>query len=585
MLTDSATTARVDYLQRCGGLPIAPTAPFTLGDPISRRLLQVRGIGRPDKHYRVSPNDPDHWRPVTAELITGLYGYRIPLVYALRGSPTGIKVCIGTWPTKPAGDPAQDDIQIGVINSVLRGLYPIVDLDASSTEWPVWARAGIALGIPAPSGIDQSDGAAPIDRVIRSMSGTDWALLILAQPVSERGIAGHREAIINETRAVLSAAQNEAAPSPLTEHYVELLKIALASASNGMATGAWRTATYLLGDQDSYPGLASAWRSVMSGAKSLPEPVRTVDLPQMGEVAQLWALPDAPSPPGPGYFQRPFEYQTLLSTDQLATCIHFPELEVPGFTVRPAPSFSVSRPLPPADRPALDIGEVMSHRRATGLPYKIELDQLTRHAFIAGLTGSGKTNTLMHILAKAVAAGIPFLVIEPAKTEYRELLGHRSLAQHLRVFTLGREQVAPLRVNPFEAAPGVDVSTHLDMLKAVFTASFAMWVPLPQVLEQCLIDVYTERGWDFASADHPPADASGSPPFPRLADLVAAVERTVPRLGYKSETTQRDLGLSDNPAECASARRTGPDARCRAVNSDERDLASADRYRTRGARR
>jgi hypothetical protein len=537
MPTDAVTTARVDYLQRCGALLHAPTPPYTGGDPVSRRLLRVSGIGRPANGARATMRS-DRWWPVTAELLTGLYGYRIPVVFSLEGSTHGIRVCIGTWPTNAAIDAAQDDMQIAIIGSVLSGLYPVVDLLASPAEWPAWPSGGIAVGVPAPPPIDDSDGAAPIDRVIRSMSGSNWALLVLAQPVSERGIADQREAILNEMRVVMAAAQNEAAPSPLTEQYVELLKTALVSAGDGLATGAWRTAIYLVGDHETYPRLASAWRSVMSGAKSLPEPVRTFDIPEISDLARMWAMPNTEGAPGPGWYRRPFEYQTLLSTAQLAACVHLPELETPGFTVRPAPTFSVSRPLPPTDRPAIDIGEVMVQQRPTGLPYRLELDQLTRHAFVAGLTGSGKTNTLMHVLSQAAAAGVPFLVVEPAKTEYRELLGRTDLGSDLRVFTVGREQVAPLRVNPFEVPPGVDVSTHLDLLKAVFTASFALWIPLPQVLEQCLVDLYTERGWDFGSGEHPPGDPTGPANVPRLADLVAAVERTVPTLGYKSESTQ-----------------------------------------------
>ncbi len=539
LLTDSVTTSRVDYLQRCGDSRQIPCAPYTVGEPEARRLLHVRGIGRPLRDPGThTENRGERWRPPTAELITGLYGYRIPLAYIVEGSQTGVKVAIGTWPTSSGGDPAHDDMQIGVIGSVLNGLYPVVDSAFSTTDSGVWASGGVALGIPAPSGLDRSDGSSPIDRVIRSMSGTAWQVAILAQPVSERAIAGQREALLNEMRVVMSAAQNEAAPSPLTEHYVELLKLALASTADGMATGAWRTAVYLLGDRDSYPRLASAWRSVMSGPKSLPEPVRTIDMPRAAELAQIWALPNNAGDRGAGHYQRPFEFQTFLSTAELASCVHLPELESPGFTVRPAPSFSVSRPAPSADGPSLAIGDVMVHRRSAGTTYGIELDQLTRHAFVAGLTGGGKTNTLMHLLEQASATGVPFLVIEPAKTEYRELLSRGELGRNLRIFTVAREHVAPLRLNPFEVAPGVDVSTHLDLLKAVFTASFAMWVPLPQVLERCLIDVYSERGWDFASGAHPQPDASGAAPVPTLTDLVAAVERTVPTLGYKGESTQ-----------------------------------------------
>lgn len=537
-VTDSVTE-RLDYLQRCGDLPHAPAPPLTGGEPEARRLLRVSAIGRPTRDPRSAPPpDRERWRAPTTELITGFYGYRIPLAYLLRSTPDGSAVCIGTWPTTSSVDRARQDTRIGIAESVLRGLYPIVECAPVSTTTPEFSRGGVAFGVPAPAGVDDRDGAAAIDRVIRSMIGASWAVLILAQPASERAVAAYREMLLNEMRLVLSAAKNEAAPSPLSEHYVELLKVALAAAGDGMASGAWRTGVYLLGDHDSYPRLATAWRSVMSGPKSLPEPVRTAELDNAADLANRWVLSNTMAPGGPGSYQRPFQYQTLLSTQQLAACAHLPELPTPGFDVRPAPTFSVSRAAPAGTKPGADIGEILHHRRPTGQRYRLDLDQLTRHTFVAGLTGSGKTNTVMHMLSHASATGMPFLVIEPAKTEYRELLGHSDVGSRLRIFTVGREHVAPLRLNPFDVPPGVDVSTHLDLLKAVFTASFALWVPLPQVLEQCLVEIYTERGWDFGSSEHPPAGAAGLPPVPRLADLVAAVERTVPTLGYKGESTQ-----------------------------------------------
>ena len=176
---------------------------------------------------------------------------------------------------------------------------------------------------------------------------------------------------------------------------------------------------------------------------------------------------------------------------------------------------------------------------ATGTRYAIERDHLTRHAFVCGLTGAGKTNTIMHLLGEAAAADIPFLVIEPAKTEYREMLSWQHAREQIRVFTIGRESIAPLRINPFEVPPGIDVSTHLDLLKTVFMGSMALWIPLPQVLEQAMIELYTERGWDFGTGMRQAGAADpGAPAAPTLGDLSAAVERLVPTLGYKGESTQ-----------------------------------------------
>ena len=89
---------------------------------------------------------------------------------------------------------------------------------------------------------------------------------------------------------------------------------------------------------------------------------------------------------------------------------------------------------------------------------------MTKHTFIAGVTGSGKTTTCHKLLREAC---IPFLVIEPAKTEYRTLIQSKYFGNCV-VFTIGDETTAPFRFNPFELVSGENISSHIDMLKAAF---------------------------------------------------------------------------------------------------------------------
>src|SRR5215212_2398381 len=535
MSSEAASTASIDYLQRSGVAPDLAAAAATSGGEPSRRLLRVAGIGRPDKEARSRRPDPEslRWRPPTAELNTGLYGYRIPLAFQVVGSPEGVRVHLGTWSARTGPDQAQDR-RIEVIESVLRGLYPVIDLEPAPAATQQWPLAGLALGVPAPAGVDETDGAAPLDRVIRSLTGADWSALVLAYPASEGAIGDVRSSILNEMRAISAAAEHERAPSPLTEQYLQLLKAGLVSAGEGMATGSWRTAVYLMGDATSYPGLASAWRSVMSGDRSLPEPVRVFDDPRVEGLARHWAMPDSWGLPGPGSYRRPFECQTLLSTAELAAIVHLPELESPGYRVDLVPRFDVvARPVL-GNGHRLRIGNVLQNRKATAGSYDIPVQSLSRHVFVAGTTGSGKTNTIMALLEEVASHGVPFLVIEPTKAEYRALTTHPRFGPDVRVFTAGKATVAPFTLNPFEVPPGTAVSEHLDLLRAAFTAAFGMWTPLPQILERCLHEVYRDRGWDLRTNTNSRltdgvmiADA-----FPTLSDVIAKAAEVVPALGY-----------------------------------------------------
>jgi Helicase HerA, central domain len=493
---------------------------------VGRRLAAVRAVGIGDVEH--DPTDPVA-APLSEPLLAGLAGESIPFAFEVLSGAGGVRFSVGTWVSGPSETLLLDE-QHGVVTSLLDGLFAGVDLDPAPVDnIGMLSVAGIAHGVPR---ADMSAGPAPWDRLLRSMQGLPFAVLVLAQPIDPSTLTALRDVALDDLRAA-EAAEDPRGPSPLAKAYATKVDALVATLERALAIGGWRTGVYLLGDASSYWQLAAAWRATFTDASAALPPVRVATTPAAARAAAMWAMPYVPAPPGPRGWRHPFRNQTLLDSRQLAAFAHLPRLDTPGFTVRPAPAFAVSRPAPASDR-SVAVGEILAQRRPTGSAYRIDLDQLTRHAFIAGLTGAGKTNTLMHVLTEAAAAGVPFLVIEPAKTEYRELLGRPEFGSAVRVFTIGREHVSPLRLNPFDVPPGVDVATHLDLLKAVFMGSFALWVPLPQILEQCLVDLYTERGWDFAAG---PVEGPAHP-VPTLGDLVEAVERTVPSLGYKAESTQ-----------------------------------------------
>jgi hypothetical protein len=530
------STGSIDYLQRMTLMPRLEVA-RTVAEAHSRRVLQVRTVGRGDLGI-LEPSRrlaDQSWRPRTAELITGLYGFRIPVAFSILGAPDGVRVHLGVWSSKDA-PPLEQDRRRDVLRAVLGGLYTSITLDEVPVKARSWPRGGIALGVPDPRGIDDAE-AAPIDRVIASLAGVPWSVLVLAHPVPEPHIARMRQEMLNEFRAIASGAEAEGAPSPLAKQYADLLRAALTALGDGLATGAWRTGVYLLGDDESYPRLAAAWRSVFSGEGSLPEPVRVHEIAGSPALADAWALPDQPGEAGPGLYRRPFELQSLLTSTQLASCLHLPELETPGFTIEKVARFDTSPPARTGD--GLPLGRILQRLQETANSYKITLWSLTRHVLVAGVTGSGKTNTILSLLSAAATADVPFLVIEPAKTEYRSLLAHPTLGTRMRIFTAGKATVSPLLLNPFEVPAGITVSEHLDLVGAAFAVAFGMWTPLPQILERCLHEIYTDRGWDLRTNTNRRLRPGDDPviAYPTLTDLVTKASAVIPTLGYEDRVT------------------------------------------------
>lgn len=172
---------------------------------------------------------------------------------------------------------------------------------------------------------------------------------------------------------------------------------------------------------------------------------------------------------------------------------------------------------------------------------QIVLEQLNKHAFICGVPGSGKTTTAFNLLTQLWCHGIPFLVFEPAKTEYRSLLAIkpdtnrftpeqlqklRTLTQELRVYTLGNDLISPFRFNPFEVSQGVPFFEHIANLEACFRGALPLSGPLPALLSEALEEIYYDRGWTGSEEGTPEHLSDKIPVMRDLYDKITALFET-----------------------------------------------------------
>ena len=212
---------------------------------------------------------------------------------------------------------------------------------------------------------------------------------------------------------------------------------------------------------------------------------------------------------------------TLMLPSEAAPYVWLPHNSL-GLKVAPTAEFQA----PPATDGEVVLGEVVGLSGRNGRQVRVALDQLSKHVFVTGMTGSGKTTSCFSLLLQLSRAGIPFLVIEPVKSEYRSLIAS---IPELQVFTIGDEETAPFRLNVFEPPPGVKVQAHLENLEAVWNSSFVSYAPLPYVIKQVFAEAYRACGWDLAK------NARGRPVM--FEDVRAQVERVVRGLGYERDVT------------------------------------------------
>lgn len=183
------------------------------------------------------------------------------------------------------------------------------------------------------------------------------------------------------------------------------------------------------------------------------------------------------------------------------------------------------------------------HEGQAGPPASLPLSALNRHVLVVGAPGSGKT-TSVHTLLYSLWRdhSIPWLAIEPVKTEYRSLIKAPGM-DALRIFTLGQEDVAPLRLNPLAPPPGVPREEHMSAVMASFTAALPLDPPLPSLLEEAIDRTYENAGWDYDTT----AEDGVAPPT--LRAVIPAYEDVVRSHGYSQE-------IRDNLTAAISARLT-----------------------------
>lgn len=166
------------------------------------------------------------------------------------------------------------------------------------------------------------------------------------------------------------------------------------------------------------------------------------------------------------------------------------------------------------------------------------LSLLTKHAFISGVPGSGKTNTVQHITSTLWKEhGIPFLVLEPAKREYRALVNDPGM-KDMYLFSPNADMSFPLHINPFEMPKGTLVAEHIRRLCSVFEGAFPLEPPMPFLLDTAIEAVYRETGWlpeDEYTGNEKQDNSDRKRTLPTMSMLYRRLEQELKSTRYSDE--------------------------------------------------
>ena len=304
--------------------------------------------------------------------------------------------------------------------------------------------------------------------------------------------------------------------------------------------GMWNCAAYFLSENRAISEAAAAsYHSLISGEKSGVERSAintwgTSDkLPMLKSYITHFSHPkflnyvlgnDTP------YFVSP---ASLVSTKELAIQMSLPRKSVCGLPVAEHAVFGqeviVNHKSGSSDLVTrkLELGNIFHLNETTNMKVELDVNSLTMHTFVTGSTGSGKSNTIYHILDKLADKKIPYLVIEPAKGEYKTKF------KNANVFGTNPNMGRLIQMNPFSFENGIHVQEHIDRLTELFNVCWPMYAAMPAVLKDSIIRAYESAGWDMMLSVNP----VNSRLFPTFEDVLRELENVINDSDYSGDTS------------------------------------------------
>lgn len=159
----------------------------------------------------------------------------------------------------------------------------------------------------------------------------------------------------------------------------------------------------------------------------------------------------------------------------------------------------------------------------------LDLDSFTSHCFVTGSTGSGKSNTTYCLLSQFIENKVPFLVVEPAKGEYKSAFGS---LPGINIFTTNPYVARMLKINPFRFNQNIHVLEHIDRLIEIFNVCWEMYAAMPAILKSAVEQVYIDADWDLLNSVYV---GVGEPKYPTFNDLLNVLPRIISSSSYSAD--------------------------------------------------
>ena len=454
--------------------------------------------------------------------------------------------------THGASQSSAEAVTTGISESVTEGLAnTVTSSTAENTAHSVASTIGNSVASTAGKAIAKSVGTAVANSLGRAVNKSVSTASGLYKGVNFGGNFGTNFARSSNVSATVG--KNEGITQSFTnyniKHTLEILEMQMKRYEQSSALGMWDFAAYVLSEDPnvannvahSYLALTEGeqsylsqtavnlWRGDMgensSDAKEICSYLRELRHPVFGLNPELTSF-DSEWNVYPGIVTA----ATNLSGKELAYSLNFPQKSVTGFPVLGCAEFgrNVITYDSAKKSPEILLGTIFHMNHDEDTPVKFNLNSLASHTFITGSTGSGKSNTVCQIIDEAYDQNVRFMVIEPAKGEYKDIFGNYP---GVKVYGTNPYLSPLLRINPFSFTEKTHIFEHIDRLTEIFNMCWPMYAAMPAVLKAAIENAYEKCGWDLMKS----VNRLGENIFPTFADVADQIKKIIDASEYDTE--------------------------------------------------
>ena len=304
--------------------------------------------------------------------------------------------------------------------------------------------------------------------------------------------------------------------------------------------GMWECAAYFISEEPPVAEIAAAtYKSIIQGKNSGVE-VSSINSWKEDNAKEIIKNINNFEHPSFRYNDNIFVKATsLISSKELGIQMGLPKKSVIGFPVVEHSSFAQEVITYNAnednDRKSITIGKIFNMGKITEKVMQLSKESMAMHTFITGSTGSGKSNTIYEILDQLDTVGVKFMIIEPAKGEYKNVFGNKN---NVTVLGTNPNYSELLKINPFKFPKSVHVLEHVDRLIEIFNVCWPMYAAMPAVLKDAVLCAYEDCGWDLVESVNKISDEL----FPTFTDLEKELWTVIENSAYSDELKGNYIG-------------------------------------------